>query len=697
MSINSDTKKRLLICLLLVLATAGVYYQVYSFGFVNYDDGEYVYQNPHIRNGITTATIKWAFTTGYCCFWHPLTWLSHALDRQLFGDNPAGHHITGVIFHIANALLVFWIFKKMTNAIGASAFVAALFALHPLHVESVAWVSERKDVLSTFFWLLTMWAYVRYVRRTSVSRYLLIVLFFVLGMMSKPMLVTLPFVLLLLDYWPLGRFDKARLKTIRFLITEKIPLFAIAFGASIVAYVVQKKGGAIPTGENFAFPIRLANGCISYMQYIIKMIWPTKLAMFYPHPEQDVSVLFAVMSAVILLAVTILVIRFSKGHRYLFTGWFWYIGTLVPVIGLVQVGGHAMADRYTYITLTGLFIIIAWGLPELLSKWRFREIVLSIAAIISLTAMGIKANIQTSYWSNSVALFSHAIGVTRNNAEAHCGLGIAYGNLGRHQESIESLKRSISIDPDYADAYYNLGVTFGRLGRWQDAIEAFKQAIKAMPDWAEVHCSLGEAYVSIGSYQDALETYKQAIRIDPALAKARCGLGAVYIDLERYQESVEPLQQAVVIRRNYTDAYYNLGVAFNKLGRWYDAVEAFRQAIRTRPDWAEAHFNLGTAYGRIGNYQKEIESYRQAVSIKPDYAEAHYDLGVTWGVIGRPQESINSFKRAIRIEPDWADAHYNLGITYLIIGNKVAALREYRTLKTLNTEQAEHLYKLIHK
>jgi tetratricopeptide (TPR) repeat protein len=682
---------------MLALATAGVYYQVYSFEFVNYDDAEYVYQNPYLKNGITASAVKWAFTTGYACFWHPLTWLSHALDWQLFGNNPAGHHIISVIFHVANTLLVFWVFKKMTNAVEASAFVAALFALHPLHVESVAWVSERKDVLSTFFWLLTMWAYVRYVRRTSVSGYLLMVVFFALGMMSKPMLVTLPFVLLLLDYWPLGRFDKPRHKTTGFLIIEKIPLFAIAFGASIVAYIVQKQGKAITTGENYTFLIRLANGCISYMQYIIKMIWPTRLAMFYPHPGRNVSVLYAVISAVILLAVTILMIRFSKGRRYLFTGWFWYIGTLVPVIGLVQVGSHAMADRYSYITLTGLFIIIAWGLPELLSKWRYRKIVLGIAAVMVLMAMGIGTYLQVGYWKNNFALFTHAIEVTQDNYTAYNNLGTTYIDLGRYQDAIESLKQAIRINRNCTEAYNNLGVAFNKLGLWQDAVDTFKQVIRVKPDCAKVHCNLGVAYGGIGSYQDALEIYKRAVIIDPALAEAHCGIGAAYLDLGRYQDAIEPLKQAIRIERNYTDAYYNLGVAFNKLGRWQESIDAFKQVIRVKPDWAEVHYNLGVAYGGIGSYQEEIESYKQAISIKSDYADAHYNLGFSCGVLGLHQESIDSFKQAISIKPDWAEAHFNLGVTYLMTGDKDSSVQEYEILKILGAEQADQLYNLIHK
>ena len=377
---NKTPKKYQSICIYLVLAltTTAVFYQVCTYDFVNYDDFMYVYKNPNIQAGITLKAIKWALTVGYASNWHPLTWLSHMLDWQLFGPKAGGHHLTNLIFHIANTLLLFIVLKQMTHRLWPSAFVAALFALHPLHVESVAWVAERKDVLSTFFWMLTMWAYVRFVGRPKIASYLLVVVFLALGLMSKPMLVTLPFVLLLLDYWPLSRLSQKHGKagtkcSLSYLLIEKIPLFAIVLASCIVTFIVQEKGGAMPTTKNYDFFIRLANASISYLQYIIKMIWPARLAMFYPHPGQNVSILYAVISAALLLAVTILILRFAANRRYLVTGWFWYLGTLVPVIGLVQVGDQAFADRYSYVTLTGLFIIIAWGLPNCSENGRIER------------------------------------------------------------------------------------------------------------------------------------------------------------------------------------------------------------------------------------------------------------------------------------------------------------------------------------
>ena len=510
----------------LVLSTLLVFWQVRNFYFVNYDDPIYVTENLNIQTGITLEAVKWALTTMGYFGWNPLTWLSYMLDWQLFGSNPAGFHLTNLFFHIANTMLLFFVLKQMTGAIWQSAFVAALFALHPLHVEAVAWISSRKDVLSTFFWLLTMAVYMWYVKQPSVSRYLLVLLFFVMGIMAKPMLVTLPFVLLLLDYWPFDRIPRFQLRTLYRLILEKIPFMALAAVFSVMAFFTQRGVGALAKFTELSLKFRIYNTLISYVKYIEKMFWPSRLAVFYPHPGLNVSILYVVMSAGFLLAVTVFILRFAKNHRYLVTGWFWYLGTLLPVIGLVQFGSHAMTDRFTYITLMGLFIIIAWGLPDLLSKWTSassvespqQKIALGLSMVIVLTTLGICAHRQVSYWNNSTALFLHAIEVTQNNYLAHYNLGIAYGSLGRYQDEIEAYKQALRIEPDYAEVQSNLGVVYGSLGRYQDAIESFKQAIRIEPDLANAHYNLGFAYFSTGDKGSALEEYKILKTLNAELA-----------------------------------------------------------------------------------------------------------------------------------------------------------------------------------
>jgi len=725
----------------LTLSTLLVFWQVRNFEFTNYDDDKYVSQNLHVLNGLTQDGIIWAFTTPNIGNWLPLTWLSFMLDCQLFGPNPGWIHFINLLFHIVNTLLLFAVLKKMTGALWPSAFVAAAFAIHPMHVESVAWIIERKDVLSTLFLLLTLAAYVSYVRHRGMVRYLLTVLLFASGLLAKPMLVTLPFVLLLLDYWPLDRFAAPqavktaaiadRRRILYRIIIEKIPFFALVAASSVITFIVQKGSGAVMDVNTLSLQKGVANAFLSYTRYIGKMFWPQNLAVFYPHDIDRFSFWQIVMCAMLLLGILVFVIRFGRKQRYLPVGWFWFVGTLIPVIGLVQSGAQSYADRYTYISYIGLFIMIAWGLPELLSKWPYRKLTIGISMVIVLAAFGICAYRQVSYWKNSFTLFTHALKVTQDNYIAHNNLGAAYGSLGRYQEAIDAYNQTIRINPAYADAYYNLGVayvTVGRyqeaieaskqairikpdyaeaynnlgvayseLGRHQDAMEAYQQAIRIKPDYAEAHCNLGGTYDEFGRHQDAIESFKQAIRINPDYAKAHYNLGNAYRQLGRHQDAVESYKQAIRIKPDYAEAYNNLGVAYLKLGRYQDAVEACKQAIRIKSDYAEVHYNLGVAYHSLGRYQDAIEAYQQAIRIKPDDAKAHCNLGAAYHILGRYQDAIESYKQAIRIKPDYAEAHNNLGITYLLTGNKSSALEEYKILKTLDAKLANKLFNLINK
>ncbi|MGD0786066.1 MAG: tetratricopeptide repeat protein [Sedimentisphaerales bacterium] len=592
MTKNPDKNWSLLICLTLTLVTLAVYFQVRGFPFVNYDDPVYVSQNSNIHAGISFNAIRWAFTTGYAKNWHPLTWLSHMLDWQFYGSNPAGHHLTNLIFHIANTLLLFLVLKQMSQALWPSAFVAALFALHPLHVESVAWVSERKDVLSTFFWLLTMWAYVRYVRRPKAVNYLLIVVFLALGLMAKPMLVTLPFVLLLLDYWPLNRFASKRSLLDMFI--EKVPLFAIVAASSIITFIVQKKGGAVNMDE-YNFPIRLANAFISWQSYIVKMIWPVHLAVFYPHPGQDISILYAVISAVLLLVVTILILRFAGSHKYLFTGWFWYIGTLVPVIGLLQVGDQTMADRYSYITLTGLFIIAAWGVPELLAKWRYKKMMLISSAVLIIFIMSVYTFFQLGYWQSNLTLFRHALDVTKKNymahfclaaplrdanrldeaiyhcsratqlkpefLQAHIEMSYLLRLAGRMDEAAEECWKCLEIKPDEPNALNGIGVVFGMKGKPDLAVKYLSLALKFNPNFVEAHNNLGYALTLQGKYDQAADHFIEALRLDPRSAIAHYHLGGILVQKGRLDEAISHFKQALLINSDFTDAKNSLNAA----------------------------------------------------------------------------------------------------------------------------------------
>jgi Tfp pilus assembly protein PilF len=592
---NSNKSRSVLIYIVLTAATLAVFYQVYSFGFVNLDDPIYVYKNPNIQSGITPESVKWAFTTGYANFWHPLTWLSHMLDWQLFGNNAAGHHLVNLFFHIANTLLLFIVLKQMTSALWQSAFAAALFALHPLHVESVAWVAERKDVLSTFFWILTMWAYLRYIKQPNIFRYLLTLLVFALGLMAKPMLVTLPFVLLLLDYWPLNRINRFQWQIIYRLVLEKIPFIVISAVSSAIAFLVQQRGGSIASLAAIPLKFRVYNALISYAEYIYKMFWPSKLAVFYPYPGSDISILYVIISVGFLLAVTVLVLRFAKNHRYLVTGWFWYIGTLVPVIGIVQVGSHAMADRYTYITLTGLFIIIAWGLPELLEKWRYRKIVLWVSSLIVLSALTVCTYFQTRYWKDDIALYQHTLKVTRNNHIAHFGITEVLLEQGRFDEVIQHNLEALRIEPNYADAMHCLGTAFYRTGKIDQAIDCYEKAIEMDPGYVEVYSSLGMALAEKGRFDEAISLYNKALQIAPDSINIRLNLGVALTSSGKLEQAAGEYEKILSIQPQNALAHSNFGIVLSQQGKYEQAIMHFKQAIEINPDDINLKNNLAMA------------------------------------------------------------------------------------------------------
>ncbi len=530
----------MVICLVLVVGILSCYWQVQNFGFVNIDDSVYVYENPHVRAGLTFDGLIWAFTTNEAANWHPLTWFSHMLDWQLFGPDPGAHHWTNLLFHMANSLLLFFIFNKMTGTIWRSAFVAGLFALHPLHVESVAWISERKDVLSTFFGLLSIGAYVRYAERKHRLSYLMCVLFLGLGLMAKPMLVSLPFVLLLLDFWPLKRFAGENYSAPRTgaaavfsgrnlfpLIREKIPLFILVFLLSVTAITAQQSKGAVQTLEYFPFHFRIYNALITYVTYIAKTVWPSHLSIYYPHPGNTLLLWQVAGAASLLIVITVMVIRISGRYPYAVVGWFWYLGTLVPVIGLVQVGTQAMADRYTYIPLIGLFIIVAWGISDIAGDWKYRKAVLVAFAVIVLSALGVRTATQVGYWQNDVALYANAIRVDDRNDLAHNNLGVALDAMGRRDQAISHYRKSVEINPLNVNAFNNLANVLADKGRLGEAEKYYRKALRIEPENEVFLYNLGALYIRQGKTKMALEQFAEALRIKPDFAKVYNHMGVV--------------------------------------------------------------------------------------------------------------------------------------------------------------------------
>jgi Tfp pilus assembly protein PilF len=555
------------ICLFLILITLVVYFQVGTFDFNSYDTADYVYENRYVKAGLTTRSINWAFSAVHASNWHPLTWLSHMLDVQIFGLDSGRHHLINVIFHIANTLLLFGVLRLMTGNLWPSGLVAILFALHPLHVQSVAWVAERKDVLSTFFGLLAIWAYMGYGQRPTIGRYMPVFLFFILGLLAKPMIVTLPFVLLLLDFWPLERFQfeftrpkgSTPSETISkgSLVVEKIPLFIAAAASCVVTVYAQQAGGAVSSLAEISLSDRIVNALVSYAGYIARMIWPAKLAVIYPYPGGWPA--WQIWTACCLLAgLSFLVIRYCKSRPWLLVGWLWYLGTLVPVIGLVQVGAQAMADRYTYLPSIGLFIMFAWGLPDLMGRFRVKKPVLVIITAAIVIALGAVAYKQVGYWQNTVTLFEHTLEVTQNNYVAHNNLGHHWMERGKTDRAVTHFNKALQINPDFEIAHLNLGLILSRQGRLGAAIKHYFQALQINPDYTIAHNNMGNALYRLGKADKAIGYYLEAIRIDPEYAEVYNNLGAALIRVGEIEKAVVFFKEALRIDPGYIDAQKNL-------------------------------------------------------------------------------------------------------------------------------------------
>jgi protein O-mannosyl-transferase len=652
------------IALSLCIATFVPYWQVRHFDFINYDDNGYIYENPNVRAGFTTKSIAWSFSmSGYEANWHPLTWLSHILDIQLFGLKAGRHHLTNVFFHCINAVLLFLLLRLMTGAVWKSAFVAALFALHPMHVESVAWVAERKDVLSTLFWIATTFAYVWYVRRCGARRYLLVVFLFALGLMAKPMLVTLPCTLLLLDFWPLRRMEKRKGSfPIRSLLLEKTPLFFLVALSSVITFVAQQKGGSVLSLERLPFEIRIANAIVSFGTYLWKMIYPINLACIYPGSAAvawgEVGVSLLCMG--IITAISLKTVRYMP---FLLVGWLWYLGTLIPVIGIVQVGEQAMADRYTYIPYIGMFIMIAWGIPELLSRLPHKKIVLSLAAaavVVTMTAITFR---QIRYWKNSIALFEHAIAITKNNYGAHNNLGLGLDQQGKIDEAITHFTEALRVDPNYTFAHCNLGNLLFKKGRIDEAIHHYAEVLRCAPTDANVHNNIGVALASQGKIDEAIAHYREALRIDPEHVNTLNNLATALAKREKNDETVGYHETAIRSDPNNFNAHNCLAKLLLKQGKTEEAIRHFSEAIRIDSNSFEAHNNLGVILAQKGRIQEAIIHFEQAIRINPKEAETHNNIGIALLHFGKTDKAIQHFKEALRLKPDFVRARKNLELT----------------------------------
>jgi Flp pilus assembly protein TadD len=576
-----------------------VYAQVSQFAFLNWDDPQYVVENRHVLAGLSWDGVRWAFTDIRSAgLWLPLTWLSLMLDVSLWGPDAGALHVTNVVLHAANSVLLFGLLHRLSGTWGRSAFVAALFAVHPLQVESVAWVTERKDVLSTFFLLLTLWGYVAYVRRPGVARYLVMIAAFVLGLMAKPMLVTLPFLLILLDIWPLERLQLPGVAVGRSvpptshgtslvrLVLEKIPLLALAVLTSVATFVAQRGAGAVSTLDALPFDLRLATALRSYVAYVAKLLWPANLAGLYPFHPPSPGVIAA--SAAILIAITLVAILAVRRYPYLPVGWLWYLGSLLPVIGLIQVGSQTHADRFTYVPAIGIFIIVAWGAYDLVTQWPRGRIAIAGAAAITLAACAFVARVQAGYWRDSLTFWQHTLNVTRENARAHGYLGLALADLGRTEEAVAHYTEAIRIEPDVAEVHVNLGNVLAKQGKTDDAIAHYKAELRFRPNSINAHNGLASALDDQGKYAEAIGHYREALRINPGSAIVLNNLGASLANQGNLTEAVTYLVEAARFAPADAELHYNVAAVLEQLGRFTEAGRYAEEALRLQPDHARA-------------------------------------------------------------------------------------------------------------
>jgi protein O-mannosyl-transferase len=632
--------------------TSAIYGQTIGHDFVNYDDDIYVIQNKHIQNGFTLESILWTFEF-YISNWHPLTWLSHMLDYQFFKLVPAGHHLTNCILHLINGMLLFLVLQKSTQAFWKSFLVAVLFIIHPINVESVAWVAQRKNTLSTFFWFLTIWAYIEYIGNQKTGKFLWVILFFALGIMSKGMLVTLPFTLLLLDFWPLKRLpinleNKEKIKKVWALVQEKWILFIMLLIGCLLTYKAQKSGGSI---ISYDLVLSIKNTLNSYISYIWKMLWPNKLSIFYPLVSIPLWKVW--VTTFMLICFSYFAIRFLEKLPYLFFGWFWYLGTLVPVIGVVQIGSQAMADRYAYIPLVGLFIIFSWGIGSLVEKINIRPTwsIVWISGI--LLALSISSWLQVKHWKNTVTLFQNAEKTIPNNYLAHMKLGLEYLKEENINTGIQHLNKALQINPDIPEGHYGLGYALASLGKFDEAMRHLNLAIKIKPDLGEAYLSMGNVLAEIGKPKEAIQNYSKALGLRPNLEEAHNNLGEVLIKQNKFKEGKAHFIKAIMINPNFADAYNNLGVAHMTLKNLSEATKNYMQAILLKPDFGEAHFNLGNVKAVEENHEEALKHYFLSLKKLSNQVKVYHNIGLSYLRLGEVERAIEFFKSAIKLQPNF--------------------------------------------
>ena len=719
-----NKKYKYLIIVFLIVASFAAFGRIVANDFVNFDDDKFITENKNIQSGINAESIKWAFTASSPDFWHPLTWLSIMLDWSLFGANASGYHLVSLLWHIGSVLLLFLFLSKTTGTPWPSAFVAALFALHPLRVESVAWAAERKDVLSVFFGMATIYAYAFYAEKPKLSKYFLCLILFTISLMSKPMLVTLSFVMLLLDYWPLGRWQKVLIpqsvpvlvdrdagrggsknlkvesyvdkkiatpvqsgrQLIGNLLWEKVPFFFLSSAVTIMVAWQSKEEGLLKSLQHLPFFKRVMNAIISYVSYLGKTFWPVDLAVFYPY--QYAMPLWQFLGALlILLLISAVVILYIRRLPFLFVGWFWYLGTLVPVIGLVQGGAQAMADRYTYFPSIGIAIMLTWSVVYLLPKEKLRERII-IPTVIILAALTFLTWQQCGYWKNSYELFTHTLEVTRDNYTIHCNMAVLLAGQGDNKAAEFHYMEALKIKPDDIDTNINFGNLLVRQGRLEEAIEHYIAAIKSKPNFIEYYNSLGVAYVQRGNWQKAIEQFSTAVKINPGYLDAQNNFKMALLQ-KQIKESASTKQSADGEDISTFSGRVMAGTSLMEKGDLDGAIKHFQEALKIEPENINAHVSMGLALGYKRDFDGAISHFRAAIKINPRIPEIYNSLAVALAYIGKTDAAIVQLKKAIKINPRFAKAHNTWGVMLAKAGKIDEGIDHLRKAIAIDPEYAE--------
>jgi protein O-mannosyl-transferase len=699
---RSQRQQRYIIIVILAIVTIISFASVFQNGFISYDDPAYVVKNEHVRSGLSPSTIAWAFTATIEANWHPLTWLSHELDYSLFGLDAQYHHAMNLFIHLLTSIMVFLLFESMTGEQWQSAFIACVFAIHPLHVESVAWIAERKDVLSGFFWFATMLAYVRYTRSSAKRWYVVALILFMLGLMSKPMLVSLPFVLLLIDYWPLERLQFGKIQTrdkigfpalpIKRILLEKIPFLIFSVISSIITFLVQQQGGSMAISSRLPMDERLTNAVVAYCKYIGKIFVPTDLAFFYPHPLGSLELWQIIGSIGIILLITFIAWKNFNTEKYFVIGWFWFLGTLIPVIGIVQVGLQSMADRYMYTPIIGIAIILAWGMPAMSRRIKLNKNIPVAAFAMTVPLMMWGTYTQTTYWKDNRTLYEHALKVTSNNHIAHTNLGADLADSGKHTEALVHLREALRLWPDEILPHGNLARSLVALGERQEALAHYYWILKRKPTDPQLQNRIADVLADEGDLNGAIEHYREAFRLDSTLLLSRCKIGKLLAQQSKYDEA--KAECTFVLHKDPTNSMTHdiLGIIAGELKQYVEAIREFTEAIRLDSTNADAYNDLGIVYDNLGKEQDAFQMYQRAVHFNDEQWNAQFNLGTLYARRNQFADAAIHLQRAVELFPTALGARANLARVYGIQGNFVAAADQYASIVKLDPGNAQAHY-----